>query len=130
MEYVVNERYFEKVLEIKKATEGYSDEQLKQYIGANINTDDDIVRGVFSGYLDAMENGARIAKVELDMTYDTLDGVIPATIALAHLQNVQGYDNQENAELTMKTLAAYLTLMAVNNHRAKIQVNKRGYRQG
>lgn len=38
--------------------------------------------------------------------------------------------NRENAELTMITLATYLTLMAVNNHGAKIEVNKKGYKRG
>lgn len=125
MKYVTNERYFERVLEIKTATDDLNEEQAAQYLISITNSDDDIIRGIFAGYLHAMESGAVIAKVELDMTYETLPNVMLATTALAYLQKKQGYDNQENAELTMKTLAAYLTLMAVNNHRAKIQVNKR-----
>ena len=73
-----------------------------------------------------MEDGARLANVELDMTYETAKNLMPAVIALANLQNKNGYDNQRNAEITMKTLVAYLTLMAVNNHNAKIKVDKKG----
>lgn len=125
MDYKVNERYFERVLDIKKATDDLNEEQATQYLTSITNSEDDIIRFIFAGYLHAMESGAKIANVVLDMTYETLPNIIPATTALAYLQKKQGYDNQENAELTMKTLAAYLTLMAVNNHRAKIQVNKR-----
>jgi len=129
MDYTINERYFERVVEIKTATDDLNEEKAAQYLISITNSEDDIIRGIFAGYLHAMESGAQIANVLLDMTYETLPNIIPATTALAYLQKKQGYDNQENAELTMKTLAAYLTLMAVNNHRAKIQVNKRASRR-
>lgn len=130
MDYKVKERYFEKVVEIKQATDDMDEQQLDQYISSRLNSDDDFVKFILSGYLHAIEDGAKVAKVELDMTYDTLPDVMRAIIAMANLQYYHGYDNRENAELTMKTLAAYLTLMAVNNHGAKIQVNRRGSKGG
>ena len=130
MDYKVNERFFEKVLDIKKEMDNLTDEQAGQFFMSRARSDDDIITGIFSGYLDAMERGAEIAKVELDMTYDTLPDVMRATMALAYLQNSQEYNNVDNAKLTMKSLAVYLTLMAVNNHSAKIEVNKKGYKRG
>ena len=73
-----------------------------------------------------MEDGAGLASVDLDMTYETAKNIMPSVIALANLQSKNGYDNQRNAEITMKTLAVYLTIMAVNNHNAKIKVGKKG----
>lgn len=128
MNYLVNERYFERVLEIKADTNkiGQDKDAMTKYFVSSVNTDDDSIKLIFAGYLDAMEDGAGLANVELDMTYETAKNLMPAVIALANLQNKNGYDNQHNAEITMKTLAAYLTLMAVNNHNAKIKVDKKG----
>ena len=95
---------------------------LRQYIRENITSPTDSVKFFFSGYLQALEEGARNAKVELDMTYDTLNNVKPALIALADIQNKNGYDNKRNSTVTAKTLASYLTLMAINNHKVKITV--------
>ena len=134
MEYKVKERYFEKVLEIKAETNIGSKnfEELRHYVSSHINTDDDSVKFIFSGYLGALEEGAELAAVNLDMTYDTVDNLMPAVIALANIQHRSNNykDNRHNADVTMKTLAAYLTLMAVNNHGAKISVNRRGNARG
>ena len=54
------------------------------------------------------------------MTYETLDNLKPAIYALADLQDKNGYDNKRNAVVTMKTLSAYLTMMAINNHKVKL----------
>lgn len=130
MNYKVNERFFEKVLKIKNDTDaiGQNIDELRQYLAVHVNTDEDSLMFIFSGYLQAMEEGAEMANVELDMTYDTIENVMPAVIALATIQSKsENYqDNHHNAEITMKTLAAYLTMMAANNHGAKIKVDKRG----
>lgn len=129
MDYKVNERYFERVLEIKAETNkiGQDNDAITKYFLSTVNTDDDSIKFIFSGYLDAMEDGAKLANADLDMTYNTAKNIMPAIIALANLQNKTGYpDNQHNAEITMKTLAAYLTLMAVNNHGARIKVDRKG----
>ncbi len=128
MDYKVNGRYLEKVLEIKKATDEIAsdEDKLAKYISSHITTNDDGVRFIFAGYLDAIEKAADEANLELDMTYDTLPNLMPATVMMTHMQHTYGYGNDENAEITMKTLAAYLTLMAVNNHDAKISVGKKG----
>ena len=134
MEYKVNERFFEKVLEIKKETNviGQDIDALRRYVSSHINTDDDSIKFIFAGYLDSLEEGAEMVSVDLDMTYDTIDNLIPAIIALANIQHKsENYkDDGHNAEITMKTLAAYLTLMAVNNHGAKISVNRKGSSRG
>lgn len=130
MEYTVNERFIEKVLEIKNDTDaiGQDIDALRSYLASHVNTDDDSVKFIFSGYLGALEEGAELASVDLDMTYDTIGNLIPATIALANIQHKsENYkDDRHNAEITMKTLTAYLTLMAVNNHGAKVSVNRKG----
>lgn len=130
MEYKVNERFFEKVLKIKSDSDaiGQNIDELRQYLAAHVNTDEDSLMFIFSGYLQAMEEGAELANVELDMSYDTIKNVLPALIALANIQSKsENYqDNRHNAEITMKTLAAYLTMMAANNHGAKIKVDKKG----
>lgn len=133
MDYKVNERFFERILEIKTETNkiGQDSDAITKYYLSSVNTDDDSVKFILAGYLDAIEDGAELANVTLDMTYDTANNIMPAIIALANLQNKTGYpDNQHNAEITMKTLAAYLTLMAVNNHSAKIKVDRKGNSRG
>lgn len=130
MNYVVNERFFEKVLQIKNETDaiGQNFDELRQYLAAHVNTDEDSLIFIFSGYLQAMEEAAELANVELDMSYDTIENVMSTVMALANIQRKsENYqDNRHNAEITMKTLAAYLTMMAVNNHGAKIKVDRRG----
>lgn len=134
MEYKVKERFFEKVLEIKKETNaiGQDIDALRRYVSSHINTDDDSIKFIFAGYLDSLEEGAEMVSVDLDMTYDTINNLIPAIIALANIQHKsENYkDDRHNAEITMKTLAAYLTLMAVNNHGIKISVNRKGSSRG
>ena len=134
MEYKVNERYFEKVLEIKNETPalGQDMQAMRSYLSSHVNNDEDSMKFILAGYLDALEEAAELASVELDMTYDTIDNLMPAVIALANIQHrSENYkDDRHNAEVTMKTLATYLTLMAVNNHRAKIGVNKKGNSRG
>lgn len=131
MDYKVNSSYFEKVLEMENETRefGMNQQKTRDYIREHIKSNNDSVKFFFSGYLKAMEDAAQIAKVELDMTYETLGNVRSVIIALADLQNKNGYDDKRNAVVTMKTLAAYLTLMAVNNHKIKIAaeiINKSG----
>lgn len=130
MNYKINERFFEKVLKIKKDTDdiGEDIDELRRYLATHANTDEESLMFIFSGYLRAMEEGAELANVKLDMTYDTIENVMPAVIATAIMQSKsENYqDNRHNAEITMKTLAAYLTMMAANNHGAKIKVDKKG----
>ena len=130
MEYVVNERFFERVLEIKAETDAIAEDndEIVRYVSSNIRSEEDGIRFVFSGYLHAMESGAKLAKVDLDMTYDTVSNLMPSVIMLAHLQKAQGYDNQKNAELVAKTLAAYLTMLAINNHKVKVSVGAKANR--
>ena len=132
MKYEVNERFFERVLEIKAETSkiGQDKDAMTKFFVSSVNTDDDSIRFIFAGYLDAIEDGAGLANMELDMTYETAKNIMPSVIALANLQNKNGYNNQRNAEITMKTLVAYLTLMAVNNHNAKIKVDRKGNSRG
>ena len=127
MEYVVNERFIERVLEIKADTDAIAgnDNETVRYITSNIHSEEDGIRLIFSGYLDAMESGAKLAKVDLDMTYETVSNLMPSVIMLAHLQKAQEYDNKKNAELVAKTLAAYLTMLAINNHKVKVGVGSK-----
>ncbi len=130
MDYTVNEHFFERVLEIKADTDAFAGDKdaVVRYVSSNIRSEEDGIRFVFSGYLDAMESGAKLAKVDLDMTYETAQNLMPSIIMLAHLQKAQEYDNQKNAELVAKTLAAYLTMLAVNNHKVKVGVRAKANR--
>lgn len=89
MDYKVNERFFEKVLEIKNDTNiiGQDIDVLKRYLTSHLYTDDDSIKFIFSGYLDALEEGAKLSAGDLDMTYDTIGNLIPAVIALANIQH-------------------------------------------
>ena len=130
MDYTVNEHFFERVLEIKADTDAFAGDKdaVVRYVSSNIRSEEDGIRFVFSGYLDAMESGAKLAKVDLDMTYETAQNLMPSIIMLAHLQKAQEYDNQKNAELVAKTLAAYLTMLAINNHKVKVSVGAKANR--
>lgn len=127
MEYKINSQFFEDVLELKHEKEVknlYADRmKLRQYIKENINTPKASIKFYFSGYLQAIEDAAGIVNVNLDMTYATLDNLKPAIYALTDLQDKNGYEKKRNAVVTMKTLSAYLTMMAINNHKVKLSVD-------
>ena len=126
MEYLVKNSLFLHILKVKDETCNLESEKAyREFMAKNVKTDDDLIIMIFSGYLDAMEDGAEVAHVKLDMTYETIGNVIPATIALANLQHKNDYDDRRNAVVTMKTLAAYLTMMMINNHNADIKVEKK-----
>lgn len=131
MDYKVNARFVERVLEIKEATHDIAEDMdsLRRFIDSNIHSEEDRVKFILAGYMDAMEDAANLANVDLDMTYETAGNLMPALIALAHLQKSQGYDNQKNAELTTKTLSAYLTLLAINNHKVSASAGSKSNRR-
>ena len=126
MNYIVNSDYVKNVLKIKDETAEILGDfaKVQKYTAENITTNDLYVQFVLSGYLGAMEDGVEAAGVELDLTYDTASSIRPALIALTTLQAKSDYDPNRNATVTMKTLAAYLTLLAVNNHDLKISVER------
>ena len=133
MEYKVKSQFFEDVLAMKHEKEAnnlYADQtKLRQYIKENITSPKASIKFYFSGYLKAIEDAAGVADVNLDMTYETLDNLKPTIYALTDLQDKNGYDNTRNAVVTMKTLSAYLTMMAINNNKVKLSVeliNKSG----
>ena len=133
MDYKINSQFFEDVLAMKWDKDEnnlYADPtKLRQYIKDNITSPKASIKFYFSGYLQAIEDAAAIANVELDMTYETIENLKPVIYALSDLQNENGYDNRRNSIVTMKTLSAYLTMMAINNHKVKMAVelvNKSG----
>lgn len=133
MDYKINSQFFEDVLAIKRDEDEnnlYADPtKLRQYIKDNITSPKASIKFYFSGYLQAIEDAAGVADATLDMTYETLDNLKPVIYALTDLQDKHGYDNKRNAIVTMKTLSAYLTMIAINNHKVKLSVeliNKSG----
>ena len=132
MEYKTTARFVERVLEIKEETNDIAGDEkaMGRYVASNIHSEEDGIKLIFAGYLDAMESGAKLAKVDLDMTYDTACNLMPSIITLAHLQQTHGYENMKNAELSAKTLAAYLTMLAINNHRVSVSVGAKANKWG
>lgn len=126
MSYKIKSDYVKNVLNIKSETADVLADftEAQKYISNNITTDDLYVQFVLSGYLTAMEDGAEAAGADLDLTYETAANIRSALIALTTLQAKSDYDPNRNATVTMKTLAAYLTLLAVNNHDLKISVER------
>ena len=126
MTYITNSEYVKTVLEIKdKYNEIYDDySKMEKFIKEKINTEEAQIQLAISGYLKSLEDGAEAAGVELDLTYDTVQNLHAALASLALLQAKGDYDNKHNAIALMHTLAAYLTLLAMNNHDLKISVEQ------
>ena len=126
MNYKVDSDYVKRVLEIKKETESFIHDPVKtrQYINEQLSTDNEHIQLAISGYLDSLEKAAEMAGVELDLTYDTISSLPVALTALAMLQAKGGYEKNRNAVVLMHTLAAYLTLLAVNNHDLKVSIEQ------
>ena len=84
MEYKVKSQFIEDVLALKHEKEVknlYADRtKLRQYIKENINTPKASIKFYFSGYLQAIEDAAGVADVNLDMTYESLDNLKPANV--------------------------------------------------
>ena len=91
MDYKINSQFFEDVLAIKRDEDEnnlYADPtKLRQYIKDNITSPKASIKFYFSGYLQAIEDAATIANVELDMTYETIENLKPVIYALSDLQN-------------------------------------------
>ena len=87
MNYKVNEDYIQKVIGMKDTTDslGYNMDLLQSYISNNIKNDDDSMMFVLAGYLSAIEDACEEVNIQLDLTYDTIENLIPSVIALAHL---------------------------------------------
>ena len=118
MEYKVNERFFESVLKIKAETSEIinNNSRMTEYMLQNINTYEDVIKFIFSGYLDALENGAEIANVDLDMTYETASNIMPAIMALAYFQNKTIKDLTEVLHNNTTALEKLLTRMEVDDN--------------
>lgn len=76
---------------------------------------------ILGGYYDAMQGAAQAIGKDADLTYDTISDLNAALIALANIQH-SDYEPAENADVTMKTLAAYLMLLAIETGDLKVTV--------
>ena len=76
---------------------------------------DHMIKCTLGGYYYALI-GCAAEGHELDLSYDTVANIIPAMFVLGNVQKDNGYDIERNALVSMKTLAAYLTLLVIENH--------------
>ena len=63
MEYKTTARFVERVLEIKEETNDIAGDEkaMGRYVASNIHSEEDGIKLIFAGYLDAMESGAKLA---------------------------------------------------------------------
>lgn len=81
---------------------------------------------IIGGYLDTLLNKAMMrnltAEQWIDLTYDTIDKLPYALIALYKFQAAIGYSPEENAVIIGKTIAAVMYGLAMNEHGYTISV--------
>lgn len=67
------------------------------------------------GYLDSFLEICEASQIEFDLTYKTIENLGMGLVALYQVQK-KVYDQQKNAEIVAKTLAAVLSYLAINEH--------------
>ena len=72
-------------------------------------------RAIIGSYVGELIDAAAVAGVTLDLTYDTVGSIAPALGMLYRKQHQTGFIDIRNKMVTCRTLAAYLTLLIVNN---------------
>ena len=104
----------EEALEIIKLGEMSQEEMtkyIKDYAGdvlANMKS----ITGLYAGEL---ITAAEEAKVQLDLSYETIKNIPAALTMLYTKQHKWGYNDQRNKIVTCRTLAAYMNLLIINN---------------
>lgn len=126
MVYTVNTDYIKAVLDIIKEDKAFSGnpKEFQEHVRKYFINSDSTMKKILSGYLQAMEEAADTSNTQLDLTYDTVKNIPIAVSSLAFIQQRDGYDINRNKSVTAKTLAAYLTLLAINNHDIKLDIEQ------
>ena len=104
----------EEALEIIKLGEMDPAEVMKY----NKDHDEDILsvmKGVIGLYAGELITAAAEAKVQLDLSYETIKNIPSALTMLYTKQHKWGYNDQRNKIVTCRTLAAYMNLLIINN---------------
>ena len=73
-----------------------------------------IMKGVIGLYAGELITAAEEAKVQLDLSYETIKNIPSALTMLYTKQHECGYNDQRNKIVTCKTLAAYMNLIIIN----------------
>lgn len=74
-----------------------------------------IMKGVIGLYTGELITAAEEAKVQLDLSYETIKNIPSALTMLYTKQHRWGYNDQRNKIVTCRTLAAYMNLLIINN---------------
>ena len=98
-------------------------EEFKRRVLEKTISSKESVQFMLGGYFTALEDGAELVGKELDLSYESVRDISAALIGLANLQK-DDYLPQKNAFVTLKTLAAYLILLAAENHGYSVSVKK------
>lgn len=88
------------------------------------------VKAIIGSYAGELILAASVAEVPLDLSYDTIKN-IPASLSMLYkLQQKQGFIDSRNKIVICRTLAAYISLLIINNFDgcsidANVHANKR-----
>ncbi len=117
MKYKINSPFVEKVIEIKDESTGFMEDpaELSAYIDENITTIELEEQFSLSGFLSIIEDAALYQDLELDLTYDTAQNIRDSLVGIAAL-HASVYEMEVNAMMIIYCVAAYLDLLAMNNH--------------
>ena len=126
MNYQVNSDYIQKVLEIIEEDKSFSGDAkaYQELVSKSFSTSEGAIQRILAGYLQSLEEAVEASNLELDLTYDTVQNIPIALASLAITQQQAGYDLERNINVTAKTFAAYLTLLAINNHNVRYDIEQ------
>jgi len=79
------------------------------------------VEMIIGGYTIELLRTAEEVGLELDLSYETLNNVPAVAMFLYNKQHASGYDDSDNQRVTCRTIAGYLTTLAINNHELGVE---------
>ena len=84
--------------------------------GSRMQDPDVAMKVIMTGYMQSFEEVCQTVGIDLDLTYDTAENLTPALMTFALFMVRRGDDPDSIKDVMVKTLATYLTLLAINNH--------------
>ena len=124
MKTIVKNKQIQEMLEFEEKYDLNNltlEEQRKVYPKLSLK---ETIMHIFYGYYqslsDLVENSEY--KMKLDLTYDTVGGLLTAVVYEMLAGKPSGYSLNETIEIAEKTIASYLMLLAMNEHNALLNI--------
>ena len=106
--------YSDDALEIIKLGE-MTQQQTLDYYKKHSKNDVAQIKAIIGAFAAELILAAEDAKIDLDLSYDTIKNIPDALSSLYRAQHKAGLTDSRNKEVTCRALAAYINLLIINN---------------